>query len=710
MKNVHINLSRSVSNIIAVIIMIIIITSLTLMYFTYRNISLSTDITVRNSVQLENLRSRENLKIYENGSSIIIKNVGNSPSYIDRVMLIDSNDHVIQTLPVKTWLQEGSIYVFPLNSSSVAYLKVVTNLGNTFTYFLTKFVTIMIATSPANGGITNPPPGTYLYPVGKNITFSAIPSPGYHFDFWIFNGQIMKIKQLEIKAINNASIIAVFSNTSNPLLYSNIIQDTVKSAPTAWLLSTSGTMTAVMYMTTDKILTPQNVTPAATVLLIKALSSGYVNVWIPPSSLPNNVLVSITSKVLPFYTQSINSTFYPAPVLYPIGGGYIPSNIYWSQYGWLYTGNNSITITMNKPGYANFTIVFYYNKNAIINGTVTGLQTGDFWIPIYYLFQNTTGVYSGMQYYFLHIDWGSSNYPNGAPLPIAMMILKPGQIVDMPIFSAFQSKYKGSYIIHPYASWGNKSFTDNIWDYVGSSLATVSYYSPVDPRINLFTLKLYYIINNNQKINPVPQIIHLQIQAPAKAGIYYYTIGYPVEVYYSGPNTYPRWTSSLLFTQFMIIVLDTIPTSNTAADVIETLNSSGVSGVVITITPPFSGFPFGYVRNAYQTPYATTIILTILQYGNTYLSNLEYKAYYTLGPIYYWDSGYWISGIGQAYQIFGYTNVLLASITGSNNEYQLVYKIGPALVPNRQSGGVIVLEWKLTDSDGNEIYAKNVMG
>lgn len=711
MKIFHLNMrGKSVSNIIAVIIMIIVITSLTTMYFAYRNIALSTNINVKNSVQLESLRSRENLKIYANGSNIIIENIGNNPSYIDKIMLIDNNDHVLQIIPIGKLLIEGSSYTFQLKNNSIAYLKVVTNLGNTFTYFITKLVTITISVTPVNSGTTNPNPGTYLYPIGKNITLSATPSPGYHFDFWIFNGQMIRANQLTIQTTSNASIIAVFSSTTDSLL-SSAIQNIVKSAPPAWLLSTSGTMTAVMYMTTNKTLTPQNVTPAATVLLVKASSSGYINVWIQPSSLPNNVLVSITPRVLPFYTPSINATFYPAPILYPIGGGYLPSNVYWSQYGWLYTGSNIATITMNKPGYANFTIVFYYNKNAIVNGTVTGLQTGDFWIPIYYSFQNSTGIYTGVYYYFLHIDWGSSNYPNGAPLPIAMIILRPGQIIDMPIFSAFQSKYKGSYIIHPYASWGNKSFTDNIWDYVGSSLATASFYSSFNPIINLFTLKLYYIPNKNQQSNPVPQIIHLQLQAPTKAGIYYYTIGYITEVYYSGPNTYPRWTSSLLSIQFMIIVLDNnTPMPNTPADALESLISSGVSGIAIIITPQLAGFPFGYARNQYQTPYATTIILTILQYGNAYLSNLEYKVYYTLGPIYYWDAGYWIAGIGQAYQIFGYTNILIANITGSSNEYQLMYKIGPSLIPNRQSGGVIVFEWKLIDSDGNEIYSKNVMG
>jgi hypothetical protein len=701
--------NKSVSNIIAVIIMIVIITSLTAMYFTYRNTTLSTDINVKNSIQLENLRSKENLKIYANGSDIIIENIGSNPSYIDKIMLIDNNDHVLQIIPIGRLLIEGSSYTFQLKNNSVAYLKVITNLGNIFTYFITKFATVTISVTPINSGTTNPNPGVYLYPIGKNLTLSAVPSPGYRFNFWILNGQVIKMNQLTIQVINNASVIAVFSNTTDSSFYSSL-QDTIKSAPPAWLLSTSGTMTAVMYMTTDKILTPQNVTPAATVLLVKASSSGYINVWIPPLSLPNNVLVSITTRVLPFYTSLINATFYPAPILYPIGGGYL-SNTYWSQYGWLYMGSNAATVIMNKPGYANFTIVFYYNKSAIINGTVTGLQTGDFWIPIYYSFQNSTGIYTGTYYYFLHIDWGSSNYPNGAPLPIAMIILRPGQIIDMPIFSAFQSKYKGSYIIHPYASWGNRSFTDNIWDYVGSSLATVSYFSPIDPRVNLFTLKLYYVINNNQKSNPVPQIIHLQLQAPTKAGIYYYTIGYPVEVFYSGPNTYPRWTSSLLFIQFMIIVLNNnVPMPNTAADAIEFLISSGASGIAVIITPQLSGFPFGYSRNAFQTPYATTIILTILQYGNVYLSNLEYNAYYTLGPIYYWDAGYWIAGIGQEYQIFGYTNVLIANITGSSNEFQFMYKIGPSLIPNRQSGGVIVFEWKLIDNNGNIIYSKNVMG
>ncbi|MGB9728528.1 MAG: InlB B-repeat-containing protein [Thermoprotei archaeon] len=896
MSNEHDLLRKNgVSNIIAVMIMIIIITSLTAMYFTYRNTMLSTEVSAKESTQLENIRLREQLKIYINGSNIIIENIGSNPSYIDKIILVDNNDHVIQIVPIGKWLSEGSVYITPLlNNDSIAYLKVITGLGNSFTYFITKLVSVTISVTPTNGGITDPAPGSYLYPIGKNLTLYAKPAVGYHFEFWILNGQIIKLNTLTLKTTDNSSIIAVFSNTDNPTPLSNIIQTSTGSAPPAWLLSTSGTMSLVMYMSS-----PQNITPASTVLLVKAPSSGNVNVWIPSSSLPSNVLASITTKILPFtygtntgtiypsitpilppnlrttqyyvivrvvdpngnglssyvvakdssgniqtyntysngyayfwlsgpqfyefiasangyYTNIISAyidhgdtsipysltiTLYPlssyrslavkivnykniplyntyvtvsfinngsiirsgytnssghvifflppnysynitaqlfsyntfsaniylnsnkfitltlqpltttltyqVPILYPLGGGYLNSSIYWSQYRWLYEGSNSVSVSMMSPGYANFTIVFY--------SKTTNVPTGDYWIPIYYSFQNITGTYVGKFYYYLHIDWGSSKYPNGAPLPIAMIVLRPNQVIDIPIFSAFQNKfgiqyYTQTYIIHPYASWGWQSFYDNRYDFIGSSLAVPSFYSPFDPTVNLLTLKLYYT-NINQIPYNVPYIMRLQLQSPSKMGIYYYSFGYPVELWYSGPNSYPQIFSSLLFTQFTILVLnDTLPLPTTAADAIEELLASGASGVAISVTPPLSGFPFGYLGNQYQSPYSSNIVLTIISYGKTYLSNLDYEVYYTQGPLSYSTSGYWISSISQPRNIIGYMNIILTEITGSSSQYQLIYKIGPSLVPNKNQGGTIVIEWSIMDNSNNKIITKNVMG
>ncbi len=891
---------QGVSNIIAVMIMIIIITSLTAMYFTYRNTVFSTEVSAKDSTQLENIRLREQLKIYINGSNIIIENIGNNPSYIDRIILVDNNDHVIQIVPIEKWLSEGSVYMTPLlNNDSVAYLKVITGLGNSFTYFITKLISVTISVTPTNGGITDPVPGSYLYPIGKNLTLSAKPAIGYHFEFWILNGQIIKLNTLTLKTTSNSSIIAVFSNADNPTPLSNMIQTLTGSAPPAWLLSTSGTMSPVMYMSSAvNPPPPQNVTPAATVLLVKAPSSGTVSAWVPSSSLPSNVLVSITTNVLPFTYGTYTGTIYPSitpslppnlrttqyyvivrvtdpngngvsahviakdsygqiqtydtysngyayfwlpgpqfyefivsnpnyytnivsayidhgstdipniipvtlyprssyrqltvkvvnykniplintyitasfnngtvarsgytnatghlylflprdylynitaqlfsynpastniylnrdmsitftlqpltvtlnyqtPILYPLGGGYVNSSIYWSQYGWLYEGSNSASVSMVSSGYANFTIVFY--------SKTTNVPTGDYWIPIYYSFQNATRNYVGRFYYYLHIDWGSSKYPNGPPLPIAMIVLRPNQIIDIPIFSAFQSKfgiqyYTQAYVIHPYASWGWQSFYDNAYDFLGSSLAAPSFYSPFDPRINLLTLKLYYT-NINQIPYNVPYVMRLQLKAPSKMGIYYYSFGYPVELWYSWRNSWPQIFSSLLFTQFMVLVLnDTLPLPVTAADAIEELSSSGASGIAISVTPPLSGFPYGYSDNQYQSPYASNVTLTIISYGGAYLSNLDYEAYYTQGPLSYTISGYWVSSISQPRNIIGYMNIIPTEITGSSSQYQLIYRIGPSLIPNKNQGGTIVIEWSVMDSSNNKIITKNVMG
>jgi hypothetical protein len=65
----------------------------------------------------------------------------------------------------------------------------------------------------ATGGTTSPPPGTYTYAYGANVTVTAIPNPGYIFDFWKSGSWIM--------GNQNPNMLTMFQNMTLQPLFEN---------------------------------------------------------------------------------------------------------------------------------------------------------------------------------------------------------------------------------------------------------------------------------------------------------------------------------------------------------------------------------------------------------------------------------------------------------------------------------------------------------
>ena len=71
--------------------------------------------------------------------------------------------------------------------------------------------------SSTEGGITDPPPGTYRYPEGSTVTVRAIPNDGYEFDYWQLNGEILIDNPISLTINKDLSLTAYFTPIAPPI-------------------------------------------------------------------------------------------------------------------------------------------------------------------------------------------------------------------------------------------------------------------------------------------------------------------------------------------------------------------------------------------------------------------------------------------------------------------------------------------------------------
>jgi hypothetical protein len=71
--------------------------------------------------------------------------------------------------------------------------------------------------NPAAGGTTTPPPGNYSYSYATNVTVTAIPDPGYVFDYWIdSSGNSMgSANPITLIVTWNMTLQPVYENTAS---------------------------------------------------------------------------------------------------------------------------------------------------------------------------------------------------------------------------------------------------------------------------------------------------------------------------------------------------------------------------------------------------------------------------------------------------------------------------------------------------------------
>jgi hypothetical protein len=112
------------------------------------------------------------------------------------------------------WLLDGSSFG---NSTSIEF-----NLDGNHTVrpvfaSNTLPVSFMLAINGADGGMTDPSPGTYKHGYGENVTVTATPNSGCSFKYWVVDGQNVNENPLTVQMTQDHTLQPVFTGSQvNP--------------------------------------------------------------------------------------------------------------------------------------------------------------------------------------------------------------------------------------------------------------------------------------------------------------------------------------------------------------------------------------------------------------------------------------------------------------------------------------------------------------
>ena len=154
-------------------------------------------------LHLQELLKIEALEQKNSKLRITVKNIGVLEAEVQRVYLIDERGLAAASYAVDPPLRlrpgkEKTLEVEARVAAGTFTLKIVTTRGIEASYRLRVqggqrppapiAGTLVVAVEPPQGGVTDPPSGTYSYPLGAAVVVAARPSPGYRFVAWLLNG------------------------------------------------------------------------------------------------------------------------------------------------------------------------------------------------------------------------------------------------------------------------------------------------------------------------------------------------------------------------------------------------------------------------------------------------------------------------------------------------------------------------------------------
>ncbi|BBE42429.1 InlB B-repeat-containing protein [Conexivisphaera calida] len=167
-----------------------------------------------------------------NTGNLTVTNAGKYPARVVDILKAPAGGGNATLIPENVTIWPGQSYTFAGVLQQGYHYAVITSYGNTWwssfgvvnpvagTYSLT----IRIETIPGgDGGSTSPPPGTYYYSYGTEVTIGASPNPGYGFEEWQGTGQYSYTGTNETATIytwDNMTETAVFVGLPQPVTFS----------------------------------------------------------------------------------------------------------------------------------------------------------------------------------------------------------------------------------------------------------------------------------------------------------------------------------------------------------------------------------------------------------------------------------------------------------------------------------------------------------
>ncbi|MGC9016406.1 MAG: InlB B-repeat-containing protein, partial [Conexivisphaera sp.] len=321
-----------------------------------------------------------------NTGNLTVTNGGKYPARVVEILKAPANGGPATLIPENVTIWPGQSHTFAGVLQQGYHYAAVTSYGNTWwssfgvvnpvagTYSLT----IQIETIPGgDGGSTSPPPGTYYYGYGTEVTIGAQANRGYAFRGWVGQGGYSYTGTNATATIytwDNMTETAVFVGQPQPVTFSEQgIPSSASVSPTLLTVSYNGTtyqFSPSQLPVTLQIPTGTTVTYAWATPVYDS-TSGIRYLWVSTSGL-------VTGQTGSF--------------MVPAGGGSVTAT-YSTQYELTVNIGQGLTVNVNPPNVSANTgqIQEWYSSGTQVTLSATG-SSGNGWR---YIFTSWTGSGSG---------------------------------------------------------------------------------------------------------------------------------------------------------------------------------------------------------------------------------------------------------------------------------------------------------------------------
>jgi len=164
---------------------------------------------------------------YEGQPVLYVRNIGEAKEVVSTVYVYDSRGRLVWYADnLGLAVEPGGLVEVPLDAGALKpgekYTVVVAGASGAaspgYSFVYTPAApgagangTLLIGVHPPGSGTTNPPPGSYTYPLGSQVRVSAAPGPGYRLARWLLNGTLYSTDtEAQVTVARLVNLTAVF--------------------------------------------------------------------------------------------------------------------------------------------------------------------------------------------------------------------------------------------------------------------------------------------------------------------------------------------------------------------------------------------------------------------------------------------------------------------------------------------------------------------